>query len=96
MDFLKTAKGKLGKNAEVLREQWGDWVDERDAIVRPGIVNAWRVFKHNRDASSFLEVTHKCHAFTEEIIDKNPRLFSYLAYPRRIAEIALVLYFIGT
>ncbi|MCK4900809.1 MAG: hypothetical protein KAS38_18660 [Anaerolineales bacterium] len=84
-------KDGWAKNLEVVKSQWGEWAIERDTVVNPAIRRTFNAFLAAPNWVNFKEFAHKGHAWTEEIIDKNPRLWSYLAYPRRIIEFLLVV-----
>lgn len=84
-------KDGWAKNLEVVKSQWGEWAIERDTVVNPARRKAFIALIKKPNWNNFKEYLHKSHAWTEEIIDKNPRLWSYLAYPRRIIEFLLVV-----
>jgi len=69
------------KNWSVIKGQWSDYKEHCKEVITPEVKAAW-------EAKDYIEVLHKCHAYTEEIIDYNKRIYSYLAYPRRLYEAA--------
>lgn len=75
----------IEKNFQVIKKEWFAWKAERK-LINEKVSAAWDLFKEEKDLKSLKNLFHNLHAYTEEIIDKNPRVFSYLAYPRRIFE----------